>query len=66
MSGVRWLIMSSKRVWAVMGQYRTGVMRPLTPGMPIEYESLEQALGDVEYLNEAGYGSSLRSYVVPA
>jgi len=60
MSGVRWLIMSSKRVWAVKGHYfnRTGITT--------EHESLELALEDVGYLWEAGFGSSMRSYVVPA
>lgn len=61
MSGVRWLKMSSKRVWAVRGQYVGNV-----PSVPIVHGSLERALADVEYLWDAGFGSSMRSYVVPA
>lgn len=61
MSGVRWLIMSSKRVWAVRGQYSH------FRGAEITYGSLEEALADIVYIQETGSGSaSMRSYVVPA
>lgn len=61
MNGVRWLIMSSKRVWAVRGQY------PHFRGAEITYGSLEEAMSDIAYIHEAGSGSaSMRSYVVPA
>lgn len=52
--------MSSKRVWEVKGYYRANV------GMPIAYDTISEALEDVEYLWDAGFGSSMRSYVVPA
>lgn len=58
--------MSSKRVWAVKGQYRNGSTSPRTVGVPIEHETIAAALVDVEYLWDAGFGSSMRSYVVPA
>lgn len=60
MSGVRWLIMSSKRVWAVRGQYDR------LRGNEWEYDTLEGALSDVAYMQETGYSASMRSYVVPA
>lgn len=52
--------MSSKRVWAVKGQYK------VRGGGEFQHETLEAALEDVEYLWDAGFGSSMRSYVVPA
>ena len=54
--------MSSIRVWRVQGQYKGNIR----PGVPIEHGSLAAALEDVEYLWEAGFGSSMRSYLVPA
>ena len=53
--------MSSKRVWAVRGHYSWGVK-----SFAIRYDTIEAALEDVEYLWDAGFGSSMRSYVVPA
>lgn len=58
--------MSSKRVWAVRGQYNDGFARPRVPSVAHEHQTLEAALVDVEYLWDAGFGSSMRSYVVPA
>jgi hypothetical protein len=62
--------MSSKRVWAVRGLYSwrgeySTRMRPM-PSMVAEHDTIEAALEDVEYLWDAGFGSSMRSYVVPA
>jgi len=53
--------MSNKRVWAVRGQYFFGVK-----SFAIRYDTIDEALADVEYLWDAGFGSSMRSYVVPA
>lgn len=58
--------MSSTRVWAVRGQYNDGFPRPKTASVAIEHKTLDAALVDVEYLWNAGFGSSMRSYVVPA
>jgi hypothetical protein len=56
--------MSSKRVWAVRGRY-VG-QKWAAESFSVEHDSVESALEDVEYLWDAGFGSSMRSYVVPA
>ena len=62
--------MSSKRVWAVKGQYKPWFsahkLGPIAESVAVEHDTIGAALEDVEYLWEAGFGSSMRSYVVPA
>lgn len=55
--------MTFKRVWNVRSNYGGSAY-----AQEIEYDSLEAALEDVEYLSQAtrADGAYMRSYVVPA